>query len=116
MQITIGTKEYNFKFGVAFIAALDKAFTTTVEGVTFGVGLEQTLPQVVNMRNVTKLVEYLKFANETEKLKVSVKDIQDYIDGLSMDEYEALYDSVIAELEASTVVGSKMKALNGTAK
>lgn len=116
MQLTINGKEYEFKFGVAFIAELDATHALTVDGAKFGAGLELTLPSIINMQNVTMLVEYLVAANKQEKARVGLKNIQDYIDGLTQDEYQELFDRVIEELTNATVTGLKVKALNKAAK
>ena len=111
MELTIDGKAHNFHFGIKFLSELDKAHELTEQGMSFGAGLEQTLPKLLLMNDPATLVEYLKMANKTEKTVLSESKIIDYLEGLTEDEYDALFEKVSEELEAVPAVSKKVKAL-----
>ena len=105
MELIINENVYNFRFGIGFVRYLDGKASVKQDGVTFGVGLETLLPNLLSKNTVT-LVDCLIAANRTEKITVT-KDILDkYIDDDSTD-IDQVFEDVIEELKKSNA--SKLK-------
>lgn len=98
MQLTINDKTYEVKFGVKFVRAMDEKYRLNTNGVEFGAGLEATAGFLFNQK-ITTLADYLYYGTITEKPRPSQNDIDDYLD--TVEDIEAVFDEVIAELEAS---------------
>lgn len=108
----INGKSYNFKFGLRFVAELDKLVSIKQEGIPFSVGSSIKLAQLKNANDLVVLSEVLKIANETESPKVSVKELNDWLEeGLSLEEIEDLIAEVVDVLSNSNATAGKMKAL-----
>ena len=75
------------------------------DGVTFGVGLETLLPNLLSKNTVT-LVDCLIAANRTEKITVTQDILDKYIDDDSTD-IDQVFEDVIEELKKSNA--SKLK-------
>lgn len=112
MQRTIKGKEVSFNFGLKFIMELDKAHKITQEGVSFGAGLETTLPMLISMQAPSTLVEYLKLSNKASVgPTLSENEIIEYIDLLNEEEYVGLFDEVTDTLREVPAASLKIKAL-----
>lgn len=108
----INGKEYTFKFGLRFVAELDKLVVTKQEGIPFSVGSAIKLGQLANAKDILALADVLKIANETESPRLSVNDLNEWLeDGLTVDEIDSLIDEVVEALSKSNATASKMKAL-----
>lgn len=110
MQLTIGEKDYSFKFGIGFVKKLDDQFTLNQGDFKYGAGLENVLPKLV-MGDVVTLADVLIRANATESPKLQTKDLYDYIDDENTD-IEGLFEEVLEELKNSNA--TKLKVANLT--
>ena len=108
----INGKEYSFKFGLRFVAELDKLVSIKQEGIPFSVGSAIKLGQLKNAKDILALSEILKIANETESPKIGKSALDEWLEeGLSLDEIDELISEVVEVLERSNATASKMKAL-----
>ena len=111
MNLTIGGKEYELAFGMKFINALDNIYTQSLEGMTFGMGVE-TLITYLNMQNPTSLYNGIKAATAHLKSKPSNEDIEEYITELAeKDKLEEMYNDFFGALEKAPLVRKKVKTV-----
>lgn len=115
MIITIKDKEYNVRFGVAFLRELDKKYETKgIGGISFGVGIEVCVPKIVN-GDVLALYEVVKTG--IEGAKPTDKALDEFFDSCDID---ALTEEVLDELKNSNATRKKteaaMEEINQTAK
>lgn len=105
MELIINENVYNFRFGIGFVRYLDGKASVKQDGVTFGIGLETLLPNLLSKNTVT-LVDCLIAANRTEKITVTQDILDKYIDDDSTD-IDQVFEDVIEELKKSNA--SKLK-------
>lgn len=105
MELIINENVYNFRFGIGFVRYLDGKASVKQDGVTFGIGLETLLPNLLSKNTVT-LVDCLIAANRTEKITVTQDILDKYIDDDSTD-IDQVFKDVIEELKKSNA--SKLK-------
>lgn len=103
MELTINGKVFQFKFGVGFMKEINKKITRIpnpdTPEVKQNVGLQFAVAGLMD-GDVEKLVEVLDVANKTEKPRVTVNDLCDYIDDENTD-IDALFDEVLDFLRQS---------------
>ncbi len=99
MELTINDKIISFKFGVKFVREIDKNFPIEQEGVKFGMGLSAKIYPELMTANVATLADVLFLANRTEKPKLTLSEIEDYID--ECDDIEGLFDEVTNQITES---------------
>ena len=87
--------KYNFVFGFGFLKELNKQHTMASNGLTMRLGLENTLPNLIN-NDVETLLEVLKLANKTETPRVTEKDLIELIE--STEDIESLFTEVLGEI------------------
>ena len=80
--------KYSFVFGFGFLKELNKQHTMASNGLTMRLGLENTLPNLIN-NDVETLIEVLKLANKTETPRASEKDLIEVIE--STEDIESLF-------------------------
>lgn len=108
MELKINGKEYSFKFGVKFVREIDKHMPVKSEGMEFGLGLSAKLLPELNSGNINTLSLALFFANQTEKQKLTLNEIDDFID--EVEDIEKVFDTVLKSLEESNA--GKLAARN----
>lgn len=116
MLKTINGKDHEFKFGVRFIRELDNNLPIQHENIEFGFGLAaKVLPELQN-GNTNMLARALLFANRTEKKKVTLSELDDFID--EHEDIEKLFDEVLKEIAESNsgklVVRAQQKQMKET--
>ena len=87
--------KYSFVFGFGFLKELNKQHTMASNGLTMRLGLENTLPNLIN-NDVETLIEVLKLANKTETPRASEKDLIELIE--STEDIESLFTEVLGEI------------------
>ena len=98
--------KYSFVFGFGFLKELNKQHTMASNGLTMRLGLENTLPNLIN-NDVETLIEVLKLANKTETPRVTEKDLIELIE--SADDIEALFAETLEALKESNFTGMKTR-------
>ena len=98
--------KYSFVFGFGFLKELNKQHTMASNGLTMRLGLENTLPNLIN-NDVETLLEVLKLANKTETPRASEKDLIELIE--SADDIESLFAETLEALKESNFTGMKTR-------
>ena len=98
--------KFSFVFGFGFLKELNKQHTMASNGLTMRLGLENTLPNLIN-NDVETLIEVLKLANKTETPRATEKDLIDLIE--STEDIEGLFAEVLEALKESNFTGMKTR-------
>ena len=98
--------KYSFVFGFGFLKELNKQHTMASNGLTMRLGLENTLPNLIN-NDVETLIEVLKLANKTETPRATEKDLIEVIE--STEDIEALFAETLEALKESNFTGMKTR-------
>ena len=98
--------KYSFVFGFGFLKELNKQHTMASNGLTMRLGLENTLPNLIN-NDVETLLEVLKLANKTETPRATEKDLIELIE--STEDIEGLFTEVLEALKESNFTGMKTR-------
>ena len=98
--------KYSFVFGFGFLKELNKQHTMASNGLTMRLGLENTLPNLIN-NDVETLIEVLKLANKTETPRATEKDLIEVIE--STGDIEALFAETLEALKESNFTGMKTR-------
>lgn len=109
MELTINGKKYSFKFGIRFVEELNKIAGLEAKGMKFGMALQTILPSLQGL-DPSALSKVLCAANVTETPRLSVNEVNDYLEG-DID-LEKVFNDVIEEIvksNATKLVAKKMK-------
>jgi len=98
--------KFSFVFGFGFLKELNKQHTMAPNGFTMRLGLENTLPNLIN-NDAETLVEVLKLANRTETPRATEKDLVELIE--STEDIEALFAETLEALKESNFTGMKTR-------
>ena len=98
--------KFSFVFGFGFLKELNKQHTMASNGLTMRLGLENTLPNLIN-NDAETLVEVLKLANKTETPRATEKDLVELIE--STEDIEALFAETLEALKESNFTGMKTR-------
>jgi len=110
MELVIDKKTYGFKFGTKFIREIDKQMPVKQENMEFGLGLNAKILPELSSGNVNTLSRILELANRTEDERVTLDQLDDYID--DVEDIEGLFDQVlkaIAESNAGKLASKNFK-------
>lgn len=110
MVINIKNNDYEVRFGIAFVRALDEKYYYEQSGLgtKFGTGMETLIPRLL-LYDPVALSEFLYFGTCTEKKRPSQMDVDAYVD--QVEDIDALFDEVIQELKKQNATKKKMEAL-----
>lgn len=112
LNMTIGDKDYDVNFGIAFVRELDKKHSEAYgENIKYGVGLMVMLSKLL-IGDVTALEDIIYAGTCTEGKRPSQKDMDEFID--THEDIDALFEEVIEELKKSNAC--KKQATMVTAK
>jgi len=99
MELVIDKKTYDFKFGTKFIREIDKHMPVKQDNMEFGIGLTARVLPELNSGNTNTLAKILELANKTEDERVTLDQLDDYID--DVEDIEALFDQVLKAIADS---------------
>lgn len=110
MVVKINGKEHEVRFGLKFVAELDKAYDKS-GNAGYGVGLSYAVPLLLSgdMRTLSEVL-HLSFC--TEKAAPSKDDVDYYIE--TVEDIEGLLEEVLTELKnanATKIMTRKMEQL-----
>lgn len=108
MELVINGKTYSFKFGVKFMAELDKLELGEVNGIKFGVGFMKHY-LMVQQYDIEALIDILMIGNKTESPKLKQDDLIEYLEAEA--DIDSLIKEIVTELEEGNVTKGKIKAL-----
>ena len=102
MELTIGGKVYQFRFGLGFVREIDKRVTKPMNGINGKVqnmGMQFAVAGLIDQDPV-ELVEILDVANKTEKPRVTRQELDAYIEDENTDT-DALFSEVLDFLKSA---------------
>ena len=109
MVITIGKKEYEVRFGLGFLRALnEKYFRGTTNGMKFGIGLESRLPFLLD-EDPLVLSEFLYEGCGHLKERPKQGEIDSYVE--NHENIAELFAEVIDELKKGNATSKKTLAM-----
>lgn len=103
--------KFSFVFGFGFLKELNKQHTMASNGLTMRLGLENTLPNLIN-NDAETLVEVLKLANKTETPRATEKELIELVE--ASEDIEGLFAEVLEALKESNFTGMKTKKFLAT--
>lgn len=109
MNVTIGKKDYELRFGFAALDYLDHEYTIETQGYTFGQGLQIGVAYLLD-HNPLALRAFIKAGTETEKSKPSNDEIEQFLMAKG-DEgtLPALFDEVLGELKKQPLTKDRLR-------
>lgn len=101
MNLEINDKVYTFKFGTKFIRELDKRFPVKRDGyqMNFGAALAMNVIPALSLFSTNMLAHVLVIATQTEDLKLTLDEADNYIDG--SEDIEEVFEKVQKAIEES---------------
>lgn len=117
MEFTVNGKEYELKFGLAFIRQLDEKFKVDYQGVEFGMGIN--LANVgLNQLNPATLADVIKAAATHSGKAPKQYDVDTALDehAEKHDGLEQLFEDVIEEMGKSPVIKTTAKKFEEMAR
>jgi len=97
MELEINGNLYQFVFGFGFVKEMNKRFAIEGRGMKMNAGIDTVVTNLY-MGDIEMLVEVLKVANNTEKPRISEKDLIEYIGQCDVD---MVFDNVMDGLKES---------------
>lgn len=112
MEIKIGKKEYELRFGVLFNHTLDTFYKQEVEGVEFGMGLNMAYVYL-QMENVTGVFNVIKAATSHLKSKPTASEISQYIEERAIEDkgITKLSNELLKAMKDSPFLSSQIKEM-----
>lgn len=111
MEIEIGKKTYELKFGLSFIEAIDNIYTQEMSGVSFSMGLEM-MSTYMGLRRPTALQNVIISGTSHLNSKPSRSSIETYLEELfSEGNQEEMFKQVEVEMEQAPFLKQTMKNL-----
>lgn len=111
MNITISGKEYELKFGLSFINAMDNLYTQEMSGVQFGMGLEM-MNTYLELKRPTALQNVIKAGTSHLKSVPSNEDIETYLEEVFVEGgQEELFEEVKVATEQAPFLRQTVKSL-----
>ncbi|MGM0216347.1 tail assembly chaperone [Enterococcus sp. AZ109] len=97
MKITVNEKTYQFKFGYGFLARINEKYSLDKNGIELRLGIGMIITNLT-LGDMQTVFETLQMANETEKLKITLDVLDQYLKEVGA---ETLINDVIEELKKS---------------
>ena len=103
MELTINGKVYNFKAGMGFLRKANKRVTKKVEGTQKEkeIGMALLAAGLID-GDIEDLLTVLNLTNEGQDPRVTMAELEDYIEDESTD-IDALFESVLDFLSSANV-------------
>lgn len=108
MEITIGGKERELRFGVGFVRKLDDVYRANVKGIEFGAGLVIANMQLAQMNPAT-LSDVIQAAVSGKK--VTTRQVDVFVDDYAEEHggLKSLFEEIEEEMGKSLVVKDTLK-------
>jgi hypothetical protein len=107
--ITIEKKDYTLTFGFDFIRELDKRYSISDGGVSFGFGVQHAVVDL-QQKNPVILLDLIQAATITERQKPSVKGIEAYVvEEAEKGHLDSLFDDFLSELRTQPLTKATTK-------
>ncbi len=100
MQLTINKKEYDFKFGMAFLRELNEQAGLITQGVNVGLALQRVIPSLLG--GDTAGLETVIWAGlKGGDYKVPLKKLDEWFESMDANQVKELMDQTLDELDKS---------------
>lgn len=107
--ITIDKKDYTLTFGFDFIRELDKRYSISDGGVSFGFGVQHAVVDL-QQKNPVILLDIIQAATITERQKPSVKAIEAYVvEEAEKGHLDSLFDDFLSALRTQPLTKATTK-------
>lgn len=105
MILSINGRDFELKFGLAFLREINKLHSAELEGMKTGYGAMTLISAGVAINDPLAFVDIIKAGTITEPQKPSDADIEAYLtDLIDKGEYKETIGSIIDELKASSLL------------
>jgi len=101
MELSMNEKNFNCKFGYGFLKEINKRYSVERGGMQLKLGVGAIVSNLL-LSDVDTLFEVLLIANMTEKPRMTVKFLEDYVEQKGTKD---LFEEVIDELKKSEYTG-----------
>lgn len=110
MEFTVNDKEYDLKFGLAFVRQLDEKFKVDYQGVEFGMGVNLANVGLTQLNPAT-LSDVIKAAATHSGKAPKQHDVDNALDDYAdeHDGLEGLFEEVTAEMGKSSTIKASIK-------
>lgn len=98
MELEIGKKTYELRFGLSFINAIDNIYTQSMSGVQFGMGLEM-MSTYLGLKRPTVIFNVIKAGTSHLNSKPSNDAIERYLESVFISEKQ---EDLFKEIEVAT--------------
>ncbi|MBD8006530.1 tail assembly chaperone [Bacillus norwichensis] len=116
MKLMINGKEYEMKFGIGFIKKLDQIYPASMNGVEFGMGIEQSM-FYFKTKNPTVLFNVIKAATDHLNSKPSNNDIEEELEKIASEsQLNGLFETLEHEMRESVFLKQKIEDFEEKAK
>ncbi|WP_339163716.1 tail assembly chaperone [Siminovitchia sp. FSL W7-1587] len=116
MKLMISGKEYELKFGIGFIKKMDQVYTANMNGVEFGMGIEQSL-FYFKTKNPTVLFNVIKAGTDHLQSKPSNNDIEAELEKIAFDgKLNELFETLENGMRESVFLKQKIEDFEKKAK
>lgn len=115
LELTIKGKVYSFNFGIGFLREANKRYKVPVEnlkGVEKNIGAQLMIGDIID-GNIETLIEILDIANRGQEPRVTVKELDSYIDDEETD-IDNLFETVLDFLRKTNATKKLMKMIEET--
>lgn len=110
MILTINNKNYELKFGLGFLAEMNKRKSAEFEGVATGYGAMPILQMGMMMGDPLALLDLIKVATAHCPQKPSNVELEQYLTELAINnQIQTVFDSIFNEIKKSPILAYAMK-------
>lgn len=116
MNLEIGGKNYELRFGLSFINEIDNLYTQSMNGIEFGMGIEM-MSSYLGLRRPTALNNVIKAGVSHLNSKPSNADIEAYLEGVfEAGKHEELFKEIEVATEQAPFLKQTIKGLKAEEK
>lgn len=110
MILTINNKNYELKFGLGFLAEMNKRKSAEIEGVATGYGSMALLQAGMYFSDPLALLDLIKAGTAECPQKPSNEDLEKYITDLAINgKIDNLFELIFEEIKKSPILAHAMK-------
>ncbi|MGC6767240.1 tail assembly chaperone [Enterococcus sp. LJL51] len=101
MELSLNEKTAEFRFGYGFLKEINKRYSIERNGMQLKLGVGAVLSNLL-LSDVDTLFEVLLIANMTENPRITVKELEEYVE---VNGVQKLFEDVLEELKKSEFTG-----------
>lgn len=115
MEITINGNKQDLNFGLGFVHEANEKWNSEKNGMKINLGVAYVFT-AMQTNDIEQLTDIVYLATSENKHRCSHKDVMHYVDSLSVEEMEELFDQVAKEVDSSAPVQFAVKKIKAAAK